>query len=190
MDKSIEEKLIKDIGEKRYNHSVRVMKTAIKLAEINNADIGKAKVAAILHDCAKIIDETNLLKRTYDFDIILDACMEHNHELIHGPLGAKIAEEEYGVKDIQILDAIYYHTTGRENMNILDKIIYMADYIEPYRNFVGVEEIRKLAFEDLDKSLILAMEKTIIFLIENKKLIHPDTIKARNYLLIDSGINN
>lgn len=183
MDKSLEEKIIKDIGEKRYNHSVRVMETAIKLAEIYNADIEKAKIAGILHDCAKITDETNLLKRTNDFDIILDACMEYNHELIHGPLGAKIAKEEYGIKDKEILDAIYYHTIGRENMSILDKIIYIADYIEPKRNFSGVEEVRSLAFEDIDKSLILAMEKTIIFLIEKNKLIHPDTIKARNYLI-------
>lgn len=183
MNKSLEEKIIKDIGEKRYNHSVRVMETAIKLAEIYNTDIEKAKVAGILHDCAKIADETNLLKRTNDFDIILDNCMEYNHELIHGPLGAKIAKEEYGIKDEEILDAIYYHTTGRENMSILDKIIYIADYIEPKRNFPGVEEVRSLAFEDIDKSLILAMEKTIIFLIEKNKLIHPDTIKARNYLI-------
>lgn len=185
MEKSFEKNLIKDIGEKRYYHSVRVMETAVRLAEIYNADVEKTKLAAILHDCAKITDKTNLLKRANDFDIILDACMEYNHELIHGPLGAKIAEEEYGIKDIEILDAIYYHTIGKENMNILDKIIYIADYIEPYRNFEGVEEIRKLAFEDIDKSLILAMERTIIFLIEKNKLIHPNTVKARNYLIVE-----
>ncbi|MBU5311225.1 bis(5'-nucleosyl)-tetraphosphatase (symmetrical) YqeK [Tissierella carlieri] len=186
MDKSLENKLIKSIGEKRYNHSIRVMETAIELAHTYNIDIEKIKTAAVLHDCAKIIDETYLLKRASDFDIILDACMEYNHELIHGPLGAKIAKEEYGIKDSEILDAIYYHTTGREKMSILDKIIYMADYIEPYRNFPGVEEVRRLAFDNLDKALLLAMEKTIIFLIERNKVIHPDTIRARNYLIIES----
>lgn len=189
MDKSLKDKLIKDIGEKRYDHSIRVMETAIKLAETYNSDIEKTKIAAILHDCAKIRDEIYLLKRVSDFDIILDACMKYNHELIHGPLGAKIAEEEYNIKDIEILNAIHYHTTGKENMSILDKIIYMADYIEPGRNFPGVEEIRRLAFEDLDRALLLAMEKTIVFLIEQNKLIHPNTIEARNYLIIESNLN-
>ncbi len=185
MDKFLENKLINEIGEKRYNHSIRVMNTAIELAEIYEADIEKARVAAILHDCAKLRDKTYLLKRASDFDIILDMYMENNHELIHGPLGAKIAKEEYGIKDDEILDAIYYHTTGKENMNILEKIIYIADYIEPYRNFPGVEEVRKLAFFDLDKGILSAMEKTIIFLVQNNKLIHLDTIKARNYLIIN-----
>ena len=79
---------------------------------------------------------------------------------------------------------ICYHTTARENMSILDKIIYIADYIEPERYFKEVEEVRKMAFVDLNKSLILAMENTIIFLIQNNKLIHPNTIKSRNHLLI------
>ncbi|WP_353096614.1 bis(5'-nucleosyl)-tetraphosphatase (symmetrical) YqeK [Tissierella praeacuta] len=184
MNKSLENKLIEDIGERRYNHSVRVMEVAIELAKIYDADIEKVKIAAILHDSAKLMDETYLLKMASDFDIILDACMKYNYELIHGPLGAKIAKEKYGIEDTQILDAICYHTTGKENMSILDKIIYIADYIEPYRNFQGIEEVRKLAFEDLDKALILAMEKTITFLIEKNKLIHPDTIKARNYLIV------
>ncbi|MEY8417014.1 bis(5'-nucleosyl)-tetraphosphatase (symmetrical) YqeK [Tissierella praeacuta] len=184
MNKSLKNKLIKDIGEKRHDHSVRVMEVALELAEIYNADIEKVKIAAILHDCAKIIDDTYLLKMASDFDIILDDCMKYNHELIHGPLGARIAKEEYGIEDNQILNAIYYHTTGKENMNILEKIIYIADYIEPYRNFQGVEEVRKLVAKDLDKAILLAMENTITFLIEKNKLIHPDTIKARNHLII------
>jgi predicted HD superfamily hydrolase involved in NAD metabolism len=187
MNRNWKNKLIQSIGEKRYSHSLRVMETGAKLAKIYNADLEKVKIAGILHDCGKISDETYLLKRAFDFGIILDNSMEHNHELIHGPLGAEIAKLEYGIEDIEILDAIRYHTIGREDMSILDKIIYIADYIEPERNFKGVEEVRELAFVDIDQSIIMSIEKTISFLIENNKLIHPDTIKARNYLIIESN---
>ncbi|MDR7857080.1 bis(5'-nucleosyl)-tetraphosphatase (symmetrical) YqeK [Tissierella sp.] len=182
-----ENKLIETIGENRYSHSLRVMETAVKLAMTYNVDLEKTRIAGILHDCGKIRNETYLLKRTDDFGIILDKSMEYNHELIHGPLGAEIAKVEYGIEDIEILDAIYYHTTGRENMSTLDKIIYIADYIEPKRNFEGVEKVRDMAFSDINQSIIMAMEKTISFLIKNNKLIHPNTIKARNYLIIESN---
>lgn len=186
MYKSWENKLIQSIGEKRYQHSKRVMEIGLKLAYKYNADIEKTKIAAILHDCGKIADKTKMLKRVDDFGIILDTCMEYNHELLHGPLGCEIARTEYGINDIEILDAIYYHTTGKENMSILDKIIYIADYIESGRSFEGVEQVREIAFIDIDRSIILAMENTIKFLLENDKLIHPNTIKSRNYLLIQS----
>lgn len=169
MDKQIESKLIKEIGEKRYNHSINVMETAIRLGEVHDVDLAKVKIAGLLHDSGKLIEETNLLKRAYDSDIILDTYMQYNHELIHGPLGAKIAQKQYNIEDKEILDAIYYHTIGRENMTILDKIIYIADYIEPGRKFKGIEEVRQLAFLDLDKSLLLAMDNTINYLILEKK---------------------
>src|SRR5699024_5500398 len=142
------------------------------------------KQAAILHDCGKLRDRTNLLKMASKFGIMLDDTMKYNLELIHGPLGFKIARQEYGVKDIEVLNAIKYHTTGRKNMTVLDKIIYISDYIEPKRNFEGVEKIRQMAYKDLNKSVLLAMENTIRFLIEKGWLIHPDTIKSRNELRI------
>ena len=178
------EKLILNIGIKRYEHSLRVADTAVKLASIYGENIEKAKTAALLHDCGKFPEETSLLKSLSDFDIILDNVMLYNKEIIHGPLGSKIAEVEYDIVDKEILDAIYYHTIGKANMNLLEKIIYIADYIEPERNFPGVLEIREMAFLDLNKSILMAMGNTIVFLIQNYKLIHPNTIEARNYLLI------
>lgn len=183
------EKLIETIGQSRYNHVERVMNTAVELAKVYGADIEETKIAALLHDCAKYPQGTNLLKMVDEFDIILDDCTIKNQDLIHGPLGAKIAEIQYGVTNPNILGAIYYHTTGKENMNILEKIIYIADYIEPNRNFPGVEEIRKITFENIDDGLILSMNQTIKFLIERNKLIHPNTIMARNYLVINSSTN-
>lgn len=181
--------LIDTIGKQRYEHSLRVVDTAVKLARIYGGEIEKAKTAALLHDCAKYTDEISLLKRISDFDILLDNIMLSNRLLIHGPLGSKIAEIEYGVIDKEILNAIYYHTIGRMNMTLLDKIIYIADYIEPARSFSKVEKIRTLAFEDLDRSILMAMDNTVLYLIQNKKLIHPNTIEARNYLLLKGVIN-
>lgn len=184
MSDFIEKEIIKDIGQTRYAHSLRVMEVALNLSQIYNADKEKVKVAARLHDCGKIQDKTKLLKMTNDFDIILDKYMKYNTELIHGPLGAKIAEMKYKIKDQEILNAIKYHTTGRANMTLLDKIIYIADYIEPGRNFKGIEELRVLAYKDIDKSIIMAMDKTIELLTANRNLIHTRTIEARNYLII------
>lgn len=190
MDNINIDKLIQEIGVNRYNHSLRVMETALDLAKTYGADIEKTRIASLLHDCGKIAEHSKLLKRVSEFDIILDNSLKHNYELLHGPLGAKIAEKEYGIKDKEILDSIYYHTIGRENMTVLDKVIYIADYIEPKRKFEAVYEIRKMAYIDLDKSIIMAMDNTVVFLIMNNKLIHPETIKARNYLLLHERIKN
>lgn len=183
IDSIIMNKLLKDIGEKRFNHSIRVMETALRLAEKYNCDIKQVKIAALLHDCAKYLDKLYLLKMANDFDIILDNVMRETPELIHGPLGAKIAEKEYNIKDIDILNAIEFHTTGRENMTLLDKIIYISDYVEPGRNFPGVGEVRDLAFNNLNDSILLAMNNTIRFLVDQNSLIHLNTIRARNYLI-------
>ena len=179
----IEKKLIKEIGLERFNHSVGVMNLSIELATMYGCDCNKAKAAGLLHDCAKYRDQIYLLKRVSDFGIILDDTMKQNKELIHGPIGSKVAEFDYDIKDREILDAIYYHTTGREDMSLLDKIIYIADYIEPGRTYPGVDRIREIAFIDLDKSVLLSMDNTLKFLIDTSKMIHIETIKARNFML-------
>ncbi|WP_237722304.1 bis(5'-nucleosyl)-tetraphosphatase (symmetrical) YqeK [Keratinibaculum paraultunense] len=96
----------------------------------------------------------------------------------------KIAIKEYKVTNKNVLNAIRYHTTGRENMSLLEKIVYVADIIEPGRKFEGVDTIRQLAYEDIDKCLLYALDRTIVFVISKGKLIHLDTIKARNQLII------
>ena len=183
LEDKIKELLLKDIGIKRFQHSLRVAEIAKELGEIYEGDLQKIHIAALLHDCGKITSKNNLLKKAYDFDIILDDIMLENTELIHGPLGAKIAEKQYSIKDREILNAIYYHTTGRENMNLTEKIIFISDYIEPGRAFLGVEEVRKFAYIDINKSVLLAMNQTIKFLIDKNKLISDETIKARNSLI-------
>lgn len=183
ISKQTEKAIISDIGLKRFEHSLRVRDTAIELASINNVDIEKAALAAVYHDCGKIKDDKLLLKRAEEFEIPLDQYMEESHELIHAPLGAKMAETIYGVKDIDVLNAIRYHTTGKEDMNMLEKVIYMADYVEPMRNFDGVGAVREMAFKDIDKAIFMALDRTIIFLIERGKAIQPETVITRNKLI-------
>lgn len=184
MNKKIAENIIKDIGQQRFNHSLRVRDIAVKLASLYGVETEKAEKAAFYHDCGKIKDDTLLLQKAREFNIQLDDYMKESHELIHAPLGSKMSEEIYGIKDRDILNAIKYHTTGKEDMNMLEKIIYMADYVEPMRTFAGVEDIREMAFKDIDKALFMALDSTIIFLIEKRKLIQPKTIIARNKLII------
>lgn len=178
-----ENKLKKEIGIYRYEHSKRVSELAMKLAVKYDVDEEKARIAGLLHDCAKYGELELLLKKASDFDIIDDKITEDNPELIHGVLGSKIAKHEYGIDDIEILQAIKNHTTGSENMTKLDKIIYIADYAEPVRNFPGVENVRKLMYEDLNLALIKAMDQTLKHLIDIGAIISVDTLKGRNYLL-------
>lgn len=176
---------LENIGEKRWNHSLRVLDTALELARIYGGDQDRVHQAALLHDCGKIRDKSLLLKKAKSFGIILDEIMLRNQELIHGPLGAKIAEVEFQVKDPEVLDAIRYHTTARPAMTKLEKIIFLGDIIEADRNFPGVEDIRKLAYEDLDEAIILALDGTLEFLVRKKDLIAKETVEARNYLKIE-----
>lgn len=177
------EKLKLDIGVNRYNHSIRVRDTAVKLAKIYKCDINKALVAGLLHDCGKFYDKDYLLKQAFEFGIISDESYISNRQIIHAPLGAYIAHKEYGIEDKEILDAIRYHTTGRDNMTLLEKIIYIADYIEPQREFVGLDELRDLAWENINAAILKALNDTIIHLINSGSRIHIYTINARNYLI-------
>ncbi|RKD32483.1 phosphohydrolase [Thermohalobacter berrensis] len=179
----IHKKLRENIGKERYLHSIRVMDTAKELASFYNCDINKAELAGLLHDCGKIQDKGLLLKMIKDFGIILDNIMEKNINLVHGPLGAEIVKRVYNIHDTDIINAIKFHTTGRPNMSLLEKIIYIADYIEPEREFDGLEKIRKLAFNNLDKAILHAMNNTIKYVIDKGVLLHIDTVKARNYFL-------
>ncbi|MGO1370646.1 MAG: bis(5'-nucleosyl)-tetraphosphatase (symmetrical) YqeK [Senegalia sp. (in: firmicutes)] len=185
----IKEILKNEIDEERYKHTIRVVDMAIKLAKTYNVDEKKAELAALLHDSAKYKDREVLLEKANEFDIILDVILKNNHHLIHPYLGAKIAELKYNIVDEDILNAIKYHTTGRCNMTMLEKIIFMADFIEPNRSFLGIDHIRDLAFKNIDKSMVLAMDNTLKYIIDRGFLIHPDTIETRNSLILKNENN-
>ena len=174
--KEIKEKLKTALDEKRYNHSISVADEAVRLAKRYGYDKDKAYMAGLVHDCAKCIPYGDAIKSGCELDRETLACPG----VVHAPVGAYVAEREYGITDIEILDAIRYHTVAREKMTLLDKIIYLADIIEPYRDFDGVEELRKLCNEDLDLAFCEALRRSVVFNIEKGNIIHPNTLYAWN----------
>lgn len=168
----------------RWQHTQGVMTTAVQLAKKYGADPDKADLAAILHDVAKYW-QTDRMERMIREHHMPSDLLEHDKQLWHAPVGAYVAEHEYGIEDVEILDAIRYHTSGREKMTLLDKVVCLADYIEPGRDFPGVEHIRVLAEQNLNAALIAGFDSTISFLIERRRRIFPLTISARNGLLAE-----
>ena len=113
--------------------------------------------------------------------------LNFNSELWHAPVGAYLVEKEAGITDREILDAIRYHTTGRLGMTLLEKVVYLADYIEPGRHFPGVDEVRDIAKKNLDIALIQAVKNTIVFLMKKNQAIYPDTFQTYNDLIKYEG---
>lgn len=177
-------KLVKEqITEKRYVHTIGVAETAVKLAKRYGADEKKAELAAIFHDYAKFRPKEEMKQIILNQNLEKDL-LEFNSEVWHAPVGAYLVQHEVGITDREILDAIAYHTSGRIGMTMLDKIVYLADYIEPGRSFQGVDEVRDLAKENLDKALIQAVKNTIIFLMTKKQAIYPSTFFMYNDLIL------
>lgn len=175
--------LVKEqITEHRYTHTLGVTDTAITLAKRYGADVKKAEMAAIFHDYAKFRSQEEMaaIIRQQKMDPQL---LSFNSELWHAPVGAYLVHKEAGIEDEEILDAIRYHTSGRVGMTLLEKVIYVADYIEPGRHFPGVEEVRELAEEDLDKALIQSLKNTIQFLMKRDQPVFPDTFHTYNNLV-------
>lgn len=182
----IVEELGKWIDERRLHHSIGVSSCAVDLANHYGVDENKARLAGLVHDCAKSLSLEKFLElgRIYGFEA--DEISLRNKALLHAPIGAYLAGDLFDIKDPEILEAIACHTTGKEDMSLLDKIIFVADYIEEDRDYPGVEEIRKFAFIDLDEGVIKALELSIINALERGKLLHPMTIEARNFLIMET----
>lgn len=170
------------LTKQRYEHTVGVMETAIKLAKRYGGNEKKAELAAIFHDYAKFRPkhemEEIIKKEGFDPDLLL-----FNSELWHAPVGAYLVEKEVGITDFEILQAIRFHTSGRPGMTLLEKIIYLADYIEPGRNFPGVAEVRELAFNNFNQALIQSVHNTIHFLMRKKQPVFPLTFHTFNDLI-------
>lgn len=169
----------------RCRHTFGVADEAVKLAKRYGADEESAYIAGLLHDCAKEIpgDEAlEILRNNYHIEP--NAMMLSELKLLHGTLGACIAQSVLDVYDTDILDAVKYHTTGKANMSQLGKVIYIADYIEPNRVYDDVEKLRKLAYDDIDAAIIFGIDFTIRDLIKHGRVIQPDTLHCRNYLIM------
>lgn len=179
--KEIETDLSNKLSKKRFIHTLGVVNSAMYLAKKYGANIEDAHLAALLHDCAKEIPLLEM--RDLVADLPCDQDMLHSGALLHGLAGMVLANTQYGVTNSDILEAIRVHTTGKENMSKLDKIIFLADYIEPNRNFPGVNDIRLAAEQSLDAGVLCGFDMTIRHLIDSGDSIYPLTILSRNDLL-------
>ena len=182
---TIKEDLKQSLSEKRYIHSIGVMEMSEELAKIYNVDIETAKIAGLLHDIAKEMPKEEILKYVEENNIIITEVESINTGILHGKIGADIAKKKYNVNE-QIQKAIKYHTTTNPNMDTLAKIVYVADKIELNRkseNF-DIELERKLAKENLDKALLVILDNTTKYLIDNNRLLVEESIETRNKLLI------
>ncbi|WP_424768982.1 bis(5'-nucleosyl)-tetraphosphatase (symmetrical) YqeK [Paenibacillus sp. sgz302251] len=176
------DKVKAEMPERRWLHTQGVMDTSIILAERFGEDPARAELAAILHDVSKYWATERMAEMIREKGLPSELLL-YDKELWHAPVGAWIAEHEYGVKDYEVLDAIRYHTSGRRGMTKLEKIVCLADYMEPGRQFPGVDNIRLLSEQHLDQALLAGFNSTISFLLEKGKRIFPLTIEARNALL-------
>ena len=170
----------------RYGHTLGVVNTAIKLAEIYGEDKNKAEIAALCHDVAKNMSNEELKKVIDNENIALSIDEENTQELWHSIIGPVIAKKVFGIEDEEVLSAMRWHTTGKENMTNLEKIIYLADLIEPSRKFDGVDEIRELAYKNLDSAMLKALTHTTIYLLTKGCAVDINSVKARNYLVYNT----
>ena len=163
--KEISKKLKKELDKNRYQHTLGVMYTASCLAMRYECDMRKAMLAGLLHDCAKCIPGEKQIHLCRKNHIEVRKVEEENPFLLHAKLGAFFAETKYGIQDKEVLHAIQVHTTGAPGMNLLDKIIFVSDYIEPNRDKApNLPQIRTLAFEDIDQAVFRILHDTIYFL--------------------------
>ena len=186
---SIRSRLASVIRKKRLDHTMLTACEAIKLAHLYGADTQKARLAAMLHDCIKLPNKE-----------LLDYCAKHcyditeeerkNPYLIHARLGAVIAMEEYGVTDPEVLQAIANHTLGRVGMSLLDKIIYVADKIEPSRQFDGVDDMRRAAYDDINLGMLLVMRHSAEYTEASGRAVNPATQSVMDYLKKEMEKNN
>jgi len=178
------EKLEEILTPKRYEHSIGVMETAAKMAEHYGVDVQKAKIAGLLHDCAKDIDKSIMVDLCEELGIPLDDIKREQRSLIHADLGAGLLEPEFGVTDPEIISAVKHHTLGRENMTELEKILYLADIIEPNRApYPELEELRRLSMIDLDCAMLCACERSIQYVERKHKTLHSQTLATQQYFL-------
>ena len=169
------------LNHRRIPHVLGTEQEAIRLAVRYGADVEKARRAALLHDCTKKLDMEEQLSLCRQYGIQLDGLEQRALKLLHARTGAEVARDVFGVDD-EIYSAIRWHTTGHANMTLLEKIIYLADYIEPSRDFPGVDRLRKVCYEDLDKGLLTGLEMIIEEMRGMGNPVHHATLEARDFL--------
>ncbi|WNQ13411.1 bis(5'-nucleosyl)-tetraphosphatase (symmetrical) YqeK [Paenibacillus aurantius] len=172
----------KQMPAKRWQHTLGVMESAVELAHRFGGDPEKADLAALLHDYCKYWPVEKQRQVIVD-NRLPEELLSYEKPLWHAPVGAFVVAEEFGIDDEEVLDAIRYHTSGRVGMSQLDKIICLADYIEPNRDYPEVANLRRLAETSMEKALIAGFDSTIHYLLSKGEKVFPMTLMARNSLI-------
>lgn len=170
------------LSPKRFQHTMNVKNLAVRMAQHYGVDTEKAALAAILHDSAKELPRTELLQIMQDNAIIKKGTQNRPEPVWHGICAAILAKTQWNVQDEEILSAIACHTTGKENMSKLDKILFLADMTSAERDYPGVEELRSLEMWNLDKAMIQALKMTISFVEQKNAIADPESAKALAWL--------
>lgn len=181
-EKKVKKYLKEHLKPARYQHVMGVKKAAVALGEKYDYDLNACTMAALYHDILKEEDKTSLESFIHRHGETPGESI-HSWRTMHAQAGAIFAKEVAGVEDEDILNAIRYHTTGRKGMGMLEKIIFMADYIEEGRSFNGVDKVRKLAFKDLDLAMLKSLDLSLINLIQKGNYIMPSSLETRNDFL-------
>ncbi|MDI9508211.1 MAG: HD domain-containing protein [Clostridiales bacterium] len=170
------------LSEKRYNHSLGVEEVAYDLGLIHGVDTMKASIGGILHDCAKYLTESELLSEATKYNIDISEAEVKSPQLLHAKLGGEYAREKYGIDDQDIINSIKYHTTGRPSMSTLEKIVYIADFIEPNRKPIPIlDKARELAYNDLNEAIIYISYYTLQHLKDKGRIIDPLSEETYKY---------
>ena len=178
--RKIRKKMEKTLDHARFEHTLGVAYTAACLAMRYDVDISKAQTAGLLHDCAKCLTDEKRISICQKHNIQMNEAELNNPQLLHAKVGSFMAMEDFDIHDADIINAILNHTTGRPDMSSLEKIIYISDYIEPGRKQApNLSYIRKLAFEDLDRTLLQILEDTLNYLKGNGNVV--DTMTQKTY---------
>lgn len=181
--KKLRKKMEKELHAKRYEHTLSVAYTAASLAMVHNVDTDSAMTAGLLHDCAKCLPTDKLISLCRKNDLpVSEVELQNPAALLHAKAGSFLARKKYGVTDDDILNAIKYHTTGRPEMSKLEKILYIADYIEPGRKHAAnLLQIRKMAYQNLDQTLFKILEDTLSYLLTTGGEIDSMTQETYDY---------
>lgn len=175
-------KLKEELDKERYQHTLGVMYTAASLAMCYGGDMEKAMYAGLLHDCAKCIPHDKKFDLCAKYGLAVTEIERENPGLLHAKLGAEVARRKYDMEDEEICHAILVHTTGCPDMNLLDKILYIADFIEPYRDAApNLGEIRKLAFQDIDACLFRILGDSLEYIYSRNFPVDPMTEETYRY---------
>lgn len=182
--RKIRKALRKNLDAKRFEHTLGVEYTSAALAMRYGADIKSAQLAGLLHDCAKCLTDEKRLSICEKHNISINEVERRNPFLLHAKVGSFLAMEEYHVYDPDIINAILNHTTGRPGMSLLEKIVFVADYIEPDRKQApNLKQIREMAFVDIDKALLMILEDTLTYLQSTGGEMDPMTRKTFEYYM-------